>query len=74
MDGDPVAPGDDPLAGLNRPDGESLAGAEGVCPHPFDDGRRVREEHEAASDLLSLLKPEEGLIDCEDLRVKDLLV
>ena len=52
----------------------ALARAEGIRPYPLNGSRRVREDRVAAPALLTMLEPEEALVDCEDLRVKDLLV
>lgn len=73
-DDDLVALDDDTVAGLHCRDGEGLARAECIRPHPLDGHRRVCKELEATTTLLSVLKPEEGQVDREDLCVKALLV
>ena len=73
-DGDLVASSEDAVTGLHRRDGEALAWANDVGPHPVDGGCRVDEDSVAVAALLASVQDANGSPDGEYLCVKDLLV
>ena len=63
MDGDLVVASEDAVADLDCRNGEPLARADVVRLHPLNGGSGVGEERVASPALLSLVEPEERLVD-----------
>jgi hypothetical protein len=73
-DGHLVVSGEDPATDLHRRDGEALAWAQGVGPHPVDGGGGVDEDRVPVATLLALVQDPERLVDGEGLRIEYLFV